>query len=148
VLGFDWAHGADVATIIDAGLMAVTVIGGFWAAITQIPKLVNHAHVVAERNRLREENKHLHSTIGVLTSTVSAYHGLRAEMDALTGRIDSMEDLQIDSIEYIALLIQHMRAGGTADTMPPIPDVLRAEVLEQLRTRGKTARATRSLEAP
>jgi hypothetical protein len=85
---FDLTYGADVATIVATTLMAIGGLGAAIAAVSQLPRLFNHAHVVGERNRLRDENKALISAL----SRAGAISGISSdEIAALVSRIDTLE---------------------------------------------------------
>ena len=144
MLGFDWSLASDQTTVGTFILDLVMAVILAWGVLRGLPRLFNHLAVLADRNRLREEVKALQATIAAQGQGLAAFEAVRRELDRVNDRLDEVEELALASADYNVVLIEHLRSGGTADTMPAIPERLRGELLERLRARPHHSEARRS----
>lgn len=117
--------------LVVEAVLAIIALAGI---IASSPLLVSKARLIRERDEATKEADALRDVVAAFQTGLGVLHHLREE-------VTEIRAVQIISTRYVVDLMEHIRAGGNADTMPAVPAELRDEVLDAIRHRTYAAPA-------
>jgi hypothetical protein len=121
----------SVTKLVVEAVLAIVARAGI---IAGSPLLVSKARLIRERDEAAKEADALRDVVAAFQTGLLVLHHLREE-------VTEIRAVQIISTRYVVDLMEHIRSGGNADTMPAVPAELRDEVLDAIRRRTYAAPA-------
>lgn len=137
----DFLLNQNVRTVAESGFAILAVLGSIMASVRAWPILRSRAELVKLLEIERSCRKNAEGAVSAFKMAVdgwqSAVESLGAKFDILTEEVESLRRFQHTSVSYMASLILHFRSDNNDTTMPPVPEEIRDDVEQAIRTKRK-----------